>query len=226
MLVPTSVFSSAYGSGRANVGLLTQPYSGPQNSRFSSDKASGFASAGQGAGLGSYSGTNNAAYGGGYVSPQVGGTNDAAYGGGYVSPQVGGTNDATYGSGYVGPQVGGTNNAAYASGQVNPQVAGTNGANGGTGYSDSAAPYEAWDSGYAASFDAEGDEPVFSDVSDLEPVYSYSSRSRYQRARSVFAQTRYIPGEPVFPPVSMSRSSSKTTDEESGPTDAQAKGGL
>ena len=254
MLVPTSVFSSAYGSGRANVGLLTQPYSGPQNSRFSSDKASGFASAGQGAGLGSYSGTNNAAYGGGYVSPQVGGTNNAAYGSGYIGPQVDGTNNAAYASGQlnpqvggnaayasgqvnpqvgetsnavyasgpVNPQVGGTSNAAYASGQVNPQVGGTNGANRGTGYSDSAAPYEAWDSGYAASFDAEGDEPVFSDVSDLEPVYSYSSRSRYQRARSVFAQTRYIPGEPVFPPVLMG----KTTDEESGPTDVPAKGGI
>uniref|UniRef100_A0A3Q3XLH1 Uncharacterized protein n=1 Tax=Mola mola TaxID=94237 RepID=A0A3Q3XLH1_MOLML len=161
------------------------------------------------AGLGSYSGTNNAAYDGGYVRPQVGGTNNAAYDGGHVRPQVGGTN-----------------NAAYDGGHVRPQVGGTNSANRGNSYSDSAAPYEAWNSGYAASYDAEGAEPVFSDVSDLDPVYSYSSRSRYQRGRAVFAQTRYIPGEPVFPPVSMARYSGKTTEKESGPADAPAKGGL
>uniref|UniRef100_A0A3Q3XA90 Uncharacterized protein n=1 Tax=Mola mola TaxID=94237 RepID=A0A3Q3XA90_MOLML len=176
-----------------------------ENSRVSSDKASGFASS-QGAvhsaGLGSYGGTNNAAYDGGYVRPQVGGPNNAAYD--------------------VRPQVGGPNNAAY---DVRPQVGGPNNADGNS-YSNSAAPYETWNSGYAASYDAEGAEPVFSDVSDLDPVYSYSSRSRYQRGRAVFAQTRYIPGEPVFPPVSMARYSGKTTEKESGPADAPAKGGL
>ncbi|XP_034068017.1 uncharacterized protein LOC117543679 [Gymnodraco acuticeps] len=40
-------------------------------------------------------------------------------------------------------------------------------------------------------------EPVFSEVAGLEPVSSFSSRSRYQRKRSQVAQTRYIPGEPV-----------------------------
>nr|XP_043873851.1 uncharacterized protein LOC122762738 isoform X1 [Solea senegalensis] len=40
-------------------------------------------------------------------------------------------------------------------------------------------------------------EPVFSDVSDLQPVYSFSSRSRYQRGKRVFSQTSYIPGPPA-----------------------------
>ncbi|KAK5877321.1 hypothetical protein CesoFtcFv8_024838 [Champsocephalus esox] len=40
-------------------------------------------------------------------------------------------------------------------------------------------------------------EPVFSEVAGLEPVSSFSSRSRYQRKRSQVAQTHYIPGEPV-----------------------------
>ncbi|KAJ4925472.1 hypothetical protein JOQ06_018202 [Pogonophryne albipinna] len=40
-------------------------------------------------------------------------------------------------------------------------------------------------------------EPIFSEVAGLEPVSSFSSRSRYQRKRSQVAQTRYIPGEPV-----------------------------
>lgn len=77
-------------------------------------------------------------------------------------------------------------------------------------------------SGYATGYGAEV-EPVFSDVSDLTPVYSFGSRSRYHRGRAMFAQTRYIPGEPInsgMPVVGyMSRSS-----EEAGPADAP-KGG-
>lgn len=48
-------------------------------------------------------------------------------------------------------------------------------------------------------------KPVFSDLSNLEPVYTTGSRSRYQRGRAVFAQTRYTPTEslgrplPLFP---------------------------
>ncbi|XP_077943180.1 uncharacterized protein LOC144386326 isoform X1 [Gasterosteus aculeatus] len=60
------------------------------------------------------------------------------------------------------------------------------------------------DSGYA-TFPAAGEEeaskPVFSDVSDLEPVYSFKSRSRYNNGRRQFTQTLYIPGEVLFPPM-------------------------
>uniref|UniRef100_A0A3Q0SG10 Uncharacterized protein n=1 Tax=Amphilophus citrinellus TaxID=61819 RepID=A0A3Q0SG10_AMPCI len=51
----------------------------------------------------------------------------------------------------------------------------------------------------------EENKPVFSDLSNLEPVYTTGSRSRYQRGRAVFAQTRYTPTEslglplPLFP---------------------------
>nr|XP_008303148.1 PREDICTED: uncharacterized protein LOC103374778 [Stegastes partitus] len=46
-----------------------------------------------------------------------------------------------------------------------------------------------------------GDEPFFSDTSDLDKVYAFSSRSRYQRGRAMFAQTRYTPTEPLYPSV-------------------------
>lgn len=51
--------------------------------------------------------------------------------------------------------------------------------------------------------DTSGEEnkPVFSDVSGLEPVYTTGSRSRYQRGRAVFAQTRYTPTESVGLPM-------------------------
>ncbi|XP_035006809.2 uncharacterized protein LOC118103799 isoform X2 [Hippoglossus stenolepis] len=53
---------------------------------------------------------------------------------------------------------------------------------------------------------ARNPESVFSDVSDLEPVYSFSSRSKYLRGRAVFSQSRYTPGEPAaLPPLPMSR---------------------
>lgn len=48
-------------------------------------------------------------------------------------------------------------------------------------------------------------EPVFSEVYGLEPVYSLSSRSRYHKGRAAFAQTRYTATEslglsvPLFP---------------------------
>ncbi|KAM8885563.1 uncharacterized protein AB9W97_013120 [Spinachia spinachia] len=60
------------------------------------------------------------------------------------------------------------------------------------------------DSG-AAAFPGAGEEdaskPVFSDVSDLQPVYSFKFRSRYNNGRRQFIQTRYIPGEVLFPPM-------------------------
>ncbi|XP_077566621.1 uncharacterized protein LOC144185644 [Stigmatopora nigra] len=43
------------------------------------------------------------------------------------------------------------------------------------------------------------DQPVLSDVSQLDPVYSYDSGSRYKRGRVVYALSRYIPGEPSIP---------------------------
>ncbi|XP_049431262.1 uncharacterized protein LOC125888103 [Epinephelus fuscoguttatus] len=71
----------------------------------------------------------------------------------------------------------------------------------------------------------ENSEPVFSDVSDLEPVYSFSSRSSYQRGRAVFAQTRYSPEEPVPQIMPVSRRMSKTSKPRS-PAKAPTKGGF
>ncbi|XP_036943462.1 uncharacterized protein LOC119013238 [Acanthopagrus latus] len=84
---------------------------------------------------------------------------------------------------------------------------------GGDSYGFATAPQdEVWSSGSAGE---EILEPVFSDVSDLEPVYSFSSRSNYQRGRAVFAQTRYTPEEPVPPPLPVSVS--KTASKQSSP---------
>ncbi|XP_041651847.1 keratin, type I cytoskeletal 9-like [Cheilinus undulatus] len=67
----------------------------------------------------------------------------------------------------------------------------------------SAPGYESWSAGSSTGYGEGAEEPqqVFSDVSELEPVYAFSSRSSYQRGRAVFAQTRYTPGEPVAPPM-------------------------
>lgn len=56
---------------------------------------------------------------------------------------------------------------------------------------------DSWTSEPAAGYDAidQIPQPVFSDVSDLEPVYSFSSHSSYQRGRTVFARSRYTPGQ-------------------------------
>ncbi|XP_019964571.2 uncharacterized protein [Paralichthys olivaceus] len=77
----------------------------------------------------------------------------------------------------------------------------------------------------ARYYAAEAPEPVFSDVSDLEPVYSFSSRSRYNRGRAVFSQTRYTPGEPPLPPP-MPLSRVRRPSAQSRPADAPAKGGV
>ena len=59
------------------------------------------------------------------------------------------------------------------------------------------------------SMDAEEEEePVLSDVSDLDPVYHFSSRSRYQQGRQAFFLTRYSPGEPMVSYADMSDSKS------------------
>lgn len=67
---------------------------------------------------------------------------------------------------------------------------------------------ESWISESAAGVDM--DEPVFSDVSDLEPLFSISSRSRYQRGRAVFAQSRYTPIYSVFSAEPEFRQDTKT----------------
>ncbi|XP_034389979.1 uncharacterized protein LOC117731745 [Cyclopterus lumpus] len=81
--------------------------------------------------------------------------------------------------------------------------------------------YDNWSSEPADGYDAveKIPEPVFSDVSALEPVYSLSSRSSYQRGRAVFAQTRYAPGKPVRPHMPVPRLFSKTS-KQSGPAKA------
>lgn len=47
------------------------------------------------------------------------------------------------------------------------------------------------------------EEPVLSDVSDLDQVYNFNSRSNYQRHRNVFRLSRYMPGEVMFQPADM-----------------------
>ncbi|XP_039989594.1 uncharacterized protein LOC120793514 [Xiphias gladius] len=86
---------------------------------------------------------------------------------------------------------------------------------------------EDWSSGSATNYgvDDETPEAIISDLSDLEPVYSFSSRSSYQRGRTVFAQTQYTPGEPVPLVMPVSRHISKTSKQSSS-AEAPAKGGF
>ncbi|CAB1460297.1 unnamed protein product [Pleuronectes platessa] len=56
---------------------------------------------------------------------------------------------------------------------------------------------EAFDAAFEA---AENPAPFFSDVSDHEPVYSFSSRSKFLRGKAVYSRSRYTPGEPAAPP--------------------------
>lgn len=77
---------------------------------------------------------------------------------------------------------------------------------------------------YAPRKDAEDLEPFFTDSSALMPVYTSSSRSRYQRGRAVFAQTRYTPGDPFY--ASMPVYSYSQSGEETGPANAPNKGGF
>ncbi|XP_074534196.1 uncharacterized protein LOC141796823 [Halichoeres trimaculatus] len=73
----------------------------------------------------------------------------------------------------------------------------------GAGYEAGSHGGAGWSAG-SSTYDSAGDEnsgPIFSDVSDLDPVYGFSSRSRYQRGRAVFAQSRYTPGELLAQPI-------------------------
>lgn len=52
----------------------------------------------------------------------------------------------------------------------------------------------------AGNYGAEAAEPIFSDVSDLDPVYTFKSRSRYSQGRATFFHSHYEPAEhPVMP---------------------------
>lgn len=72
----------------------------------------------------------------------------------------------------------------------------------------------------------EAQAPVFTDLSALTPVYASSSRSRYQRGRAVYAQTRYIPGDPVYPSMPLIYHYSQRSGGETAPADPSKKGGL
>lgn len=80
--------------------------------------------------------------------------------------------------------------------------------------------------GYAAGYDDKSPEPFFTNVSEMKPVYASGSRSRYHRGRAVFAQTRYTPGEPVYPAMPVVRHYSKTSMKQSGPADAPFNSGF
>lgn len=72
---------------------------------------------------------------------------------------------------------------------------------------------------------ADDHKSFFTDSSALMPVYTSSSRSRYQRGRALFAQTRYTPGDPFYPVMPVIYSYSQRS-EETRPADAPNKGGL
>ncbi|XP_044213530.1 prisilkin-39-like [Thunnus albacares] len=148
---------------------------------------------------------------GGYGSHNMAGGNN--YYSGYASfrdehfnsPEV-----SNYGAAYPASQ-----SSGYDSSAPGGNYYGYGYASSGIGYvGDASTSYAAGD---------ENPEPVFSDVSDLEPVYSFSSRSSYQHGREVYTQTRYTPGEPAVPPVS--GPNSKTSNQRS-PAKAPTKGGF
>uniref|UniRef100_A0A3B4WSG5 Uncharacterized protein n=1 Tax=Seriola lalandi dorsalis TaxID=1841481 RepID=A0A3B4WSG5_SERLL len=151
-------------------------------------------------------------YTGGYASSASGYDGSApsgSYTGGYASPPSGYYGSAPSGSytgGYASSDSGYAGSSSY--GYVSPQ--------------DEASSESATNTGAGL----ETPEPVFSDVSDLEPpVYSFSSRSSYQRGRELFAQTRYTPGEPAPRVMPVSRRISKTPTQ-SDSAGAPAKGGF
>ncbi|XP_041651286.1 spidroin-2-like isoform X2 [Cheilinus undulatus] len=144
-----------------------------------------------------------------YSSPSMAGGSTgghAGFGAVYANPEAGyGAPSTGYGSSAPGSSYGGG-------------LAGGHEGVGSHGFV-SAPGYESWSSGSAAGYDAGSEEPqqVFSDVSELEPVYAFSSRSSYQRGRAVFGQTRYTPGEPVVPPMPIYRPIIKIPVQPSAP---------
>lgn len=191
------------------------PY--PSSNKAAQDAVS---SAGPSGSLGVYSSGTNVAKGNkqdsGYVGFREEGYNPAVgeYGVAYAAAQSSGYDGSAPGGIYGG--LGGYGGSASAYG-------------GDDSYGFVAAPQDEHVSAGSATGQGAGEEtpePVFSDVSDLEPVYSFSSRSRYQRGNAVFAQTRYTPGEPGVPPMPVSRRSSKGTSKQGGPANAPGKGGF
>ncbi|KAE8296034.1 hypothetical protein D5F01_LYC04784 [Larimichthys crocea] len=167
---------------------------------------------GDSASVGSYGGGHGSSASG-YGVSAVGGS----YGGGYGYNAPGGS----YGGGY------GSSDSGYGDSAVGGSYGGGYSGYGGDSYGYVAPHDESSNFGPAIGDGAgyENPEPVFSDVSDLEPVYSYSSRSSYQRGQATFAQSRYTPGEPVLP-FPVSRRSSKATFQPNAPAKAPAKGGF
>ncbi|KAM7413867.1 hypothetical protein PAMA_018929 [Pampus argenteus] len=176
--------STGVGNWFSGGGVSSDPGSSsslPSLPKPSSDKLSGFPApqdALSSSGPGTYRGLNMAG-GNEYYSGYAGFRDES-----YKSPEVG-----HYVSPYAAPQPSGYGDYGYGGYASSP-----------TGYvgdvSYGFAPGDDWSSGSATSHD-ETPELVFSDVTFLEPVYSANSRSRYQRGRRVFAQTRYTPVEPV-----------------------------
>ncbi|XP_065812776.1 uncharacterized protein [Labrus bergylta] len=162
-------------------------------------------------GPGSYSGSIAV-----YNSPKTAEGNTGGYYGAevYTSPEV-----VNYGFAYA-PSHG------YASSATGGNYAGSHQPEGSYG-SVSAPRDENGNSGSATDYSASvgAPQPVFSDVSDLEPVYSFSSRSRYQRGRATFVQTHYSPGDPVIPPMPVYKPLMKPVPEQSSPPQAPPKGG-
>ncbi|XP_056243243.1 prisilkin-39-like [Seriola aureovittata] len=218
--------ASGYG-GSAPSGSYASPPSGYDGSAASGTYTGGYASSASG-----YDGSApSGSYTGGYASPPSGYDGSApsgSYTGGYASPPSGYYGSAPSGSytgGYASPPSGYDGSApsgSYTGGYASSD----------SGYAGSSSygyvgPQDEASSGSATNTGAglETPEPVFSDVSDLEPVYSFSSRSGYQRGREVFSQTRYTPGEPAPRVMPVSRRISKTPTQ-SDSAGAPAKGGF
>ncbi|XP_051239306.1 uncharacterized protein LOC127353785 [Dicentrarchus labrax] len=148
------------------------------------------------------------------MAPSFGGYANV-WDGGYSNPKAG-NYEVAYAaqpSGYYGSAPVGDYASAYV---------------GDSSYGFSVSPQDESQSSGSATGTEFGDtnpEPVFSDVSDLEPLYSFSSRSRYQRGRAMLAQSRYTPGEAVLP-MAAARRSSKTPSKQSSPAKAPPKGGF
>ncbi|CAJ1057295.1 Hypothetical predicted protein [Xyrichtys novacula] len=138
----------------------------------------------------------------GLASPNYVASNAGAggYGGSgvvYSSPAMAGGSAGGYAGAYAP-------SAGYGAGASS---GGYGGAHGGYGYA--SAPEGAGSSSGSTAYGSAGGEgsagPIFSDVSDLDPVYAFSSRSRYQKGRAVFAQSRYTPGEALVQPMPIYR---------------------
>ncbi|XP_061570608.1 uncharacterized protein LOC133424177 [Cololabis saira] len=62
----------------------------------------------------------------------------------------------------------------------------------------------------------DGEEPVFTPVSDEDQVYAYKSRSRYNKNRFLFSQSRYTKTEPLHPQELVFPYPGKTSQQSKG----------